>query len=155
MPPSADHHQVIGDDNPVPAAGCSDGAEGPFLPFRSALGSVAAVADEDARARLSRLCPEEEGTSRQPGRLDPAHGEDGRTDEAVTVVEVQRHRDVLPMVAEQVSGELGCCPWVIDPSWQVERCLWDSVRMCISAPARSEQGADAGKGSRDHRGALQ
>ena len=106
--PSADHDHVIGVDNAVPAACCGDGTEGALLAFGGVRGTVAAVSDEDARAGLARLRPEEDRASGQASSLCPADSEDGRTDEAVPVVQVQRHRDVLPMVAEQVSGELGC-----------------------------------------------
>ena len=108
MPPSADHDHVIGHDNAVPAACCGDGTEGAFLAFGGARSTVAAVTDEDASAGLPRLRPEEDRASGQASSLYPAKSEDGRADEAVTVVQVQHHRDVLSMVAEQVSGELGC-----------------------------------------------
>jgi len=70
-----------------------------------ARGTVGAVAEEDARVGLARLGPEEARASGQASSLYPANSEDGRTDEAVPVVQVQRQHDVLPMVAEQVSGE--------------------------------------------------
>ena len=105
VPPSADHDHVIGHDNAVPASRCGDGTEGGFLAFGGARSAVAAVPDEDAGAGLARLGPEENRASGQASRLYPANSEDGPTDEAVPVVQVQRHRDVLPMVAEQVSGE--------------------------------------------------
>ena len=108
MSPSADHDHVIGHDIAVPAACCGDGTEGAILAFGGARSTVATVADEDARAGLARLRSEEDRASGKASRLYPANSEDGRTDEAVPVVQVQRQRDVLPMVAQQVSGELGC-----------------------------------------------
>jgi hypothetical protein len=85
---SADHHQVIGHDNAVPAACCGDGTEGALLAFGGAGSAVAAVPDEDARAGLARLRPEEDRASGQASSLYPANSEDGRTDEAVPVVQV-------------------------------------------------------------------
>lgn len=88
MPPSADHHQVIGHDNAVPAARCGDGTEGALLPFCGARSPIAAVADEDAGAGLARLGSKEDRAGGQAGCLDPSDGEDGRADESVTVVQV-------------------------------------------------------------------
>ena len=87
MPPSADHDHVIGHDNAVPAARCGDGTEGAVLAFGGARSTVAAVADEDAGAGLARLRPKEDRASGQASRLYPANGEDGRTDEALSVVQ--------------------------------------------------------------------
>ncbi len=105
MPSSTDHDHVIGHDNAVPAACCGDGTEGAFLAFGGAGSAVAAVPDEDAGAGLTRLGSEGHRASGQASSLYPAKSEDGRADEAVPVVQVQHHRDVLPMVAKQVSGE--------------------------------------------------
>lgn len=105
MPPSADHDYVIGHDNAVPTARCGDGTEGALLAFGGARSAVTTVANEDAGAGVARLGPEEDRASGQASRFYPANREDGRTNEVVPVVQVQRHRDVLPMVAEQVSGE--------------------------------------------------
>ena len=116
MPPSADHDHVIGHDDAVPGCMLRRCTEGAFLPFCGARSTVAAVADEDAGAGLARLGTEEDRASGQASRLYPANGEDGRTDEAVPVVQVQRHRDVLPMVAEQVSGG-----WAADVGSSIRR----------------------------------
>ena len=56
VPAVVDHHQVIDNGKPVTAACCSDGTEGPILGFRGAGSAVAAVADEDAPARLAGMC---------------------------------------------------------------------------------------------------
>ena len=58
----ADHHEVIGGDDHVPAARCGDGTEGALLPFRGARSTVAAVTDEDAGAGLACLESEEDRT---------------------------------------------------------------------------------------------
>jgi hypothetical protein len=54
---SADHHQVIGHDNAVPAARCGDGTEGAVLAFGGARESIAAVADDNAVGCSAGLCP--------------------------------------------------------------------------------------------------
>lgn len=127
--PSADHEHMIGHDNAVPAVPCGDGMERALLAFCGAQSTIAAVADEDAGAGLARLRPEEDRVSGEPGCLNPPHGEGGRADETMTVVHAQCHRDVLPMVAKQVSGELGCGRRIVNPAWQVQGCLRDSVRV--------------------------
>jgi hypothetical protein len=105
---SADHDHVIGHDNAVPAACCGDGTKGAVLAFGGARSTVAAAPNEGAGAGLAPLGPEENRASGQASSLYPANNENGRADKAVPVVQVQHHRDVLPMVAEQVSGERNC-----------------------------------------------
>ncbi|MHB8318239.1 MAG: hypothetical protein ACYDEP_03250 [Acidimicrobiales bacterium] len=67
VPAVADHHQVIVQDNPVPAARSSDGTKGALLGFGGAGGPPAAVPDEDAGAGLARLRPEEDRASGRAG----------------------------------------------------------------------------------------
>ena len=84
-----------------------EGTEAAFVPaLGGATASVAAIADEDAAARMARLGSCEDRSCRQASVLDPAHGHHRRADQAVPVVQVERQRDVLPMMPQEVAGEL-------------------------------------------------
>jgi hypothetical protein len=102
----ADHDQVIDRHEPVPAVRGSDGSEGATLGFRGAGSAPAAGVDEDEASGPARLGSLEDRACREASCLDPADGQDGRADQAMPVVQVERQRDVLTASAEQVSGEL-------------------------------------------------
>ena len=120
---------MIHDSEPVTAACSGDGPEGRLLGFRGAERPVAAVADENGARRTSRLRSQEHRVGGQPGGLDPADGDDGMPDEAVTVVHVKDGGHVLPTRAEEVPRDpcSGCR--VVYPPGQVEPCLWHGVRV--------------------------
>jgi hypothetical protein len=61
--------------------------------------------------------------------LDPANGDNGRPDQAVPVVQIERQRDVLTVMSEQVTSDLCCCGRVIDPTREVEPCIGNSIRV--------------------------
>ncbi len=94
VPAVADHHQVIVQDNPVPAARSSDGTKGALLGFGGAGGPPAAVPDEDAGAGLARLRPEEDRASGRAGRLNVAHSEERHADPPMPVVQEESRPNV-------------------------------------------------------------
>jgi hypothetical protein len=98
-----------------------------------ALGRPAAKADKNEDGRAARLGSLNDRWCREAGCLDPAGGKDRNADEAVLIVQVDRQRDVLPVMGEQVAGELGCRGGIVDPPREVQL----SVRHRIGA-------ADAG-----------
>ena len=78
-----------------------------MLGFRGATAPVAAITDKNASGGVTRLGTGEDRSCREPGVLDPASGDDGCSDQAMPVVQIERQRDVLPVMPEKVGGELG------------------------------------------------
>ena len=144
--PSRDHHQVVHDGKPVTGSCIGDGTEGGDLRFRGVKRPVAAISDKNASCCLAGGRPQDHGAGREAGCLDPADGDDGVADEAVTVVHVEDECHVLPAGAEQVPCDPRSRCRVVDPSGQVEPCLRYGVRVG-RCPARvpgerSEEGVE-------------
>ena len=126
---AADHDDVIYHSEPVPAARRSDGMEGAILRFRGAGSAPAAIADEDDAGRPARLGCEEDRTCREPSCLHPTDSDDGRADESVPVVQVERQRDVLTVMAEKIASELRSRRRPVNSTRKVELRFGHSVRV--------------------------
>jgi len=135
-PVRADHHQVIRKGEAMAATGSGQGPEGPALRFRGAESAPAPIADEDAARRPGGRPSGEDRTGRETSCLSPADGNDGRADEPVPIVEVERQRDLLPVMAEKISGELSGCRRTVDPTGKSQRHLRFGMR-CGRSEAHS------------------
>jgi len=65
--------------------------------------------------------------------LSPADGENGGADETVPLVAVERKRDLLAMMAEQITGKLCGSRGAVDPTRKSQRHLRLGMR-----PGRSQ-----------------
>ena len=92
--PSRDHHQVVHDSKPVTGGCIGDGTEGGILRFRGMKRLIAATSDKDAAGCLAGGGAEDHRAGREAGCLNPADGDDGVSDKAVTVVHVEDERHV-------------------------------------------------------------
>ena len=140
---------MVHDGKPVTGRCIGDGTEGGILRFRGVKRPVAAISDKDAAG------PEDDGAGREAGCLDPADGDDGVSDEAVTVVHVEDKRHVLPAVEKQCPSGAGSARRIVNPTRQREMALLERLGMSGGRLPRSEERPDAGERSWDHRGALQ
>jgi len=130
---------VIDDRKPVTVAPHCEGTEGPILRLRGNESAPAAVADENAARRPASLGSVEDRTGGESSRLRPANGDDGCADEPVLVVEVERKRDLLPVMAEQITGELSGCRRTVDPARERQRHLRFGMRRgCTKAHPADE-----------------
>lgn len=153
-PSGRDHHQVVHDGKPVTGRCIGDGTEGGNLRFRGTKRPVAAISDKDAAGCLASHSSQDYRAGREAGCLDPADGDDGVSDEAVTVVHIEDKRHVLPAVEEQFPSGAGSARRIVNPTGQGQVALLERLGMSGALLPRSEDCPDAGERSWDHRGAL-
>ena len=71
----------------------------------------------------------EDRACREASCLNPADSNDGRADQTVPVVQVERQRDVFSVMAEQIASELRRSRRSVDPTGEVELRFGHSVRV--------------------------
>ena len=132
---------MIAQSEPVPGACCSDGIEGSVFGFRGATGSVAAVADEDARARLAGICSSEDRAGTEECFLDPPGCHHGVSNQSVLVVQVERQSHFVPTGPAEGESCPCRCGGIVDLSRNDKReCFgvdwhWMSGRRAIGSEA--------------------
>ena len=121
---------MIDDVKPVTVARSGEDTEGTVLGCRGATAPVAAIPHKNARGGVACLGTGEDRLCREARVFDPASGDDGRSDQAMPGVQIERQRDVLPVMPEKLTGELGSSPRAVYPTRKPDGC----VRIRMSHP---------------------